>query len=94
MEPSSYLVVAEFANDTQAEMRLYLELIGEEVVLSPGHHISLLAKPSPDLQPITFSLVARGIQVHPHKEFDPDWYVLFRGKLIKPGYPTRLADHE
>jgi len=24
---------------------------------------------------------------------DPDWHLRFNGKILKPGYPTRLADH-
>jgi hypothetical protein len=94
MKPADYPSVANFANDTQRDMHLYLEMVPEEIVLSPGHRISLHARPSPDLLPLTISLVDEGAQVHPYKEFDPDWHVRFRGKLLKAGCPTRLADHE
>lgn len=65
-----------------------------EVVLSPGHQIDLLAKPSPDLLPIAIHQVAEGMQVFPNREFDPDWHVRFSGKILRAGYPLRLADVE
>jgi hypothetical protein len=94
MNPSEYLVVGEFTNDTAAEMRLYLEMLAEEVVLSPGHSIELMAKPSPDLLPLTISYVEGGMQIHPYKEFDPDWHVRFNGKVIRASHPTLLSDYE
>lgn len=87
------VVVAEFCNDTQQEMTLYLEMLGEEVIMSPGHTVELLAKDTNDLLPLTIGYVERGIQVHPYKELDPDWHVRFNGKLIRAGHPTILAEH-
>lgn len=94
MNPSEYPVVGEFSNDTTEEMRLYLEMLGEEVVLSPAHSIQLLAMPSPDLLPLTIGYVKGGLQIHPYKEADPDWHVRFKGKVIRAGHPTLLSDHE
>jgi hypothetical protein len=94
MHPSEYLVVGEFRNDTGEEMRLVLEMTCEELVLSPGHAVELLARPSPNLLPLTTDLVVGGLQIHPRREFDPDWHVRFNGKIIKPGYPTKLSEHE
>ena len=65
MEPDKYLTVASFGNDTDKDITLYLEMMCEEVVLSPGHQIDLLAKPSPDLLPIAIHQVAEGMQVFP-----------------------------
>ena len=94
MHPSQYLAVASFGNDTESDITLYLEMLGEEVVMSPGHHIVLLAKPSPDLLPIAIHQVVQGMQVFPHREFDPDWHVRFNGKVIRAGHPLNLGDHE
>jgi hypothetical protein len=94
MHPSEYLVVGVFRNDTNDEMRLFLEMTCEEVILSPGHSVEVLAKPSPDLLPLTTDLVAGGIQIHPCREFDPDWHIRFNGKIIKPGHPSRLSEQE
>lgn len=94
MNESQYIVVGEFRNDTSNEMRLYLEMLGEEVVLSPGHSVELMAKADPDLLPLTIDYVADGLQVHPCRVADPDWHVRFRGKLIRAGHPTVLAMHE
>jgi hypothetical protein len=94
MEPSDYLTVAEFGNDTSSDMRVYLEMTCEEVVIGPGQSIALLARPSAGLLPITVHRVDDGLQVFPHKEFDPDWHVRFKGKVFKPGHPSLLSDHE
>lgn len=94
MQPAQYPTVGIFRNDTEAEMRLFLEMIPEEVVLSAGHSVELLARPSPDLLPLTIDLVDGGLQIHAHKEFDPDWHVRFNGKVIHAGNPTLLRDYE
>jgi len=94
MTPSQYPTVICLRNDTPSEMRVYLEMTAEEVVLAPGHSVELVARPSEGLLPITIDYVERGLQIHPHKEFDPDWHVRFKGKLIRAGYPTRLSEHE
>ena len=91
MNQSDHIVVAEFKNDTATEMRIFLEMTCEEIYLEPGQHIELLAKPTAGLLPITIAYLSDGLQVFPHKEFDPDWMIRFEGKLIKPQYPTRLS---
>ena len=60
MEPDRYLTVASFGNDTDKDITLHLEMTREEVVLSPDHRIDLLARPSPDLPPITIFERATG----------------------------------
>ena len=94
LDPSQYLTVASFGNDTSKDVTLHLEMLGEEVVLSSGHQIDLLAKPGPNLLPIAIHQVAQGIQVFPNREFDPDWHVRFNGKIIRAEHPLRLADHD
>ena len=94
MQPSDYLVVGQFRNDTPGEIRLLLEMTCEEVILSPGHTVELLARPHPDLLPLTIDVIADGLQVFPYRVADPDWHIRFKAKLIKPAYPTRLSEHE
>jgi hypothetical protein len=91
MTANEHVVVAEFTNDTPSEMRIFLEMTCEEIFLAPGQHIELLAKPSEHLLPLTIAYKPDGLQVFPHKEWDPDWMIRFEGKLIKPQYPTRLS---
>jgi len=93
-QPSQYPTVGLFRNDTQTEMRLFLEMIPEEVVLLPGHCVELLARSTPGLLPLTIDLVDGGVQIHAHNEVDPDWHVRFNGKLIRAGSPTLLKDYE
>jgi hypothetical protein len=94
MSDVGYITVARFCNETGAEMRLYLEMTAAEVVMRPGHVIDLLASPEEGLLPITIDCVKGGLQIHPHKQFDPDWHVRFAGKLIRAGFPTILSEYE
>lgn len=94
MNPIEYPTVACFGNDTGKDISLHLEMLAEEVIVSPGHTVELLARPSPDLLPISVHQVDGGMQIHPHKEFDPDWHVRFNGKILRAQHPLRLADHE
>jgi len=94
MAMSEHVVVARFRNDSDREVRLYLEMLGQEVVMSSGHSVDLLACPSEALLPITIEYVEGGLQIHPHKEFDPNWHIRFAGKLIKAGNPTVLSEYE
>lgn len=93
MNSNDYPVVGSFRNDTNSEMHLYLEMIPEQVTLSPGDEVELLARPSEHLLPIDVERVEDGYHIHAHKEWDPDWHVRYRGKVIKARTPTRLMDH-
>jgi hypothetical protein len=94
MSTDQYVTVAEFRNESASRITLYLEMLAEEVVMSPGHAVELLARPSDGLLPITVDYVDGGLQIHPYKEFDPDWHVRFRGKVMRAGHPTVLSDYE
>jgi hypothetical protein len=94
MSTDQYVTVAEFRNESASRNTLYLEMLAEEVVMSPGHAVELLARPSDGLLPITVDYVDGGLQIHPYKEFDPDWHVRFRGKVMRAGHPTVLSDYE
>ena len=94
MHPSEYPTVALFGNDTSEELIISLEMLCEEIVMSPGHRIELLARPSPGLLPISVHQVERGLHVFPDREFDPDWHVRFNGKVLRAQHPLRLSEHE
>lgn len=79
MKIDDYIVVGNSSNDTTVEMRIFLEMTGEEIFLSPGHAIELLAKKSDGLLPITVAYVENGLQIFASKEFDVDWHVRFDG---------------
>jgi len=64
------VTVATFRNKSSADMSLHLEMLAEEVVMSPGHAVELLACPTDGLLPITIDWVEGGLQIHPHHEFD------------------------
>jgi hypothetical protein len=91
-----YVTVATFSNDTSRDMRIYLEMIGDEVVLSPGHQIDLLARPSKRLHPLTLNYVRDGVQVFAAQDPDPDWHIRFKVHVYRAGRPTatRLANLE
>jgi len=94
MDPNEYSTVASFRNDTDSDISLHLEMLAQEVILGPGHAVELLARSSQDLQPISIHQVQGGMQVFPHKEFDPDWHVRFNGKVLRARHPLRLAEYE
>ena len=73
---------------------LHLEMLGVEVVMSPGHAVDRLARPDRGLLPVTVDYLEDGLQIHPNKEFDPDWQVRFKGKLIPVGDVIILSEHE
>ncbi|RZI59478.1 MAG: hypothetical protein EOP37_11360 [Rubrivivax sp.] len=81
-----------FRNDTDRPMVLYLEMLAEEVHLSPGDAVELLAVADPDLLPLTIDMVDDGLQIHAHKAIDPRWHVRFEGRLIPAGWPTKLRE--
>ena len=91
MSPSEYPTIAHIRNESQADIRLHLEMTGAEVVLPPGHAVEILAKPSEMLLPLTIDYVEGGLQIHPYKEFDPDWHLRFRGKLVRADNLTVLS---
>ena len=93
MTPENYPVVGRFKNETAFAMTLYLEMVPEEVILEPGDEVELLAQPTDNLLPLDVAPVEDGLHIHAHKEWDPDWHVRFRGRVIKAGNPTRLSDY-
>lgn len=92
MSPKNYPVVGTFKNETNAEIKLYLEMIPEMVILSPGDEVELLARPSNDVLPIGVERVEDGFHIHAYREADPDWHVRYRGLVIKAEHSTRLSD--
>ena len=92
MQPSEYPSVASFGNETTQDITLYLEMLGEQVVLAPGDCIELLAAPDPDMLPLTVLQVEGGLQIYPYKTFDPDWHVRFEGRIVRAGLPLRHVD--
>ncbi len=92
--PADYPVVAELVNDREVDLDVYLEMLCQHVVLSPGHRIELLARPAEGVLPIERTVDATSVTFYASHVMDPDWHVRFKGHLIKPAAPTRLADFE
>lgn len=95
--PSADLVsVAIISNDTSRDMRLHLEATGDEVVLSPGHKIELLAQSSDEIYPLAINYFDGGMQIYANLDPDPDWHIKFNGRVYSAGRPaaTRTADLE
>jgi len=74
-------------------MTICLEMSCEQVILSPGHEIELLAEDIDECFPMNILYHADGLQIYP-KHSSPSWLVRFKEKEIVPGFPTRLAEHE
>lgn len=91
MNLSDYAVVANLKNDTNKEMRIFFEMMCEEVFLPLGQEIEILAKKSEGLLPITIHYIHDGLQIFANNDWDPDWHIRFNGEIIKPESPTRLS---
>ena len=92
--PATYPVVLELENHGKADMAVWLEMVPQCVVLSPGHRIALLARPVEGVLPLDIERTDSGWVIHARYIADPDWHVRFKGHLLKPATPTRLADFE
>ncbi|MDH0864569.1 hypothetical protein [Mitsuaria sp. GD03876] len=93
-EPGNLISIGHFKNETDKPMLIFLEMLCQEIWMSPGHEIELLVEAEPDLLPVQISVVENGLVIYPLRVFDPKWMVRFNGKLIPAGWPTRLSDHE
>jgi hypothetical protein len=93
MDDSEFVEVAHFRNGKKVDVRMYLEMIGDELILPPGYEIDLLARPSPNLLPIYVVCWEDGLQIYPFREPDPDWHFRFEGSIYSAGSrePTNLA---
>lgn len=88
-----FRTIGNFSNETDKEITIFLEPACEEVVLSPGHTIELLAEEKEEHFPIDISYHTDGMQIYSKNGF-PQWLVMFKGKEIIPSYPTRLSEYE
>ena len=93
MHDSEFIEVAHIRNDTNVDVCIHLEMVGDQVVLSPGHEIDLLTRLSRNLHPLSLVCVEGGLQVYAFREPDPSWYFRFEGCIYSAGSPepTRLA---
>lgn len=88
-----FQTVGYFSNETDKEITVFLELLCEEIVLSPGHEMELLAENKEEHFPVHILYHSTGIQIYPHKG-SPEWLVKFNGKEIVPAHPTKLSEYE
>lgn len=73
-------------------MNNYLEIRCEQVIISPGLEMELLIEDIEGALPVNILYREGSLQIYPCTS-NPDWLVLFKGKEIVPGYPTRLSEH-
>ncbi|MEN9360425.1 MAG: hypothetical protein RL095_1960 [Verrucomicrobiota bacterium] len=93
-------VLSSFRNEHDRPLQIWLEMLCEGVILPPGESLTLLARPkdrdgSGELLPLSMTWDKDGsLIIYAHTVMDPDWHILYKGKLIKPEWPTKLADLE
>ena len=88
-----YRTLGIFSNETEKDMTIFLEMLCEEIILSPGHEIELLAEDIEEAFPVSILYHNDGLQIYPSHGV-PKWLIRFQGKEIVPSYPTRLSEHE
>ena len=74
-------------------MTLFLEMLCEEVILSPGHKVELFAEDQEKYFPMHISYHSDSLQIYP-QDGTPRWLIKFNEKEIVPSYPTKLKDYE
>jgi hypothetical protein len=88
-----FKTVGYISNEMDKDITVFLEILGEEVVLSPGHEMELFSENKEEHFPMHIFYRSDGIQIYPHRG-SPKWLVKFNGKEIVPAYPTKLSEYE
>jgi len=88
-----FISVGMFANKSNKQITLFLEVDCEEVRMQPGHEVELLIEDVADALPVTILYQEDGMQIYPNLG-NPSWRLKFKGKEIQPGWPTLLIEHE
>jgi len=88
-----YTSVGNFSNNTDENLSINLELLCEEIVLSPGHQVELLIEDVEGALPVSIVYDKNSLQIYPGHA-DSKWLIRFKGQEIEPGYPTILKHYE
>ena len=78
-EEPDYIYVGDFYNETDKDITIFLEMNCEEIILSPGHKIRLMAENIPDVLPLDILYHSDGLQIYP-KLGVPEWKFEYKGK--------------
>ncbi len=89
----NFTSVGFFSNDTDKDITIYLEMLCEEIHVSPNQSFELLIEDIQDALPVTINYVKSGLQIYPHRAL-PNWLIIFNGQRIRSDYPTILKDYE
>lgn len=87
-----YRSVGIFANKTEQNLVLFLEVLCEEIHLSPNHEIELFVENDASLFPMTFIYHSDCIQIYSNGI--NKWYFKFNGKMYQASYPSILSELE
>jgi hypothetical protein len=88
----SFISVDIFANDSDEDMIVFLELLCEEIHVSAGLSFELFIEDIPHALPITINYSKQTLQIYPNQGI-PKWLIEFNGQQIEPGYPTILKNY-
>lgn len=88
----SFISVGIFANDSNEDMIVCLELFGEEIHVSAGLSFELFIEDIPDALPITINYSKQTLQIYPNQAV-AQWMIEFKGQRIEPSYPTILKNY-
>ena len=88
----SFISVGIFANDSDEDMIVCLELFCEEIHVSAGLSFELFIEDIPHALPITINYSKQTLQIYPNRAV-AQWMIEFKGQRIEPGYPTILKNY-
>jgi len=86
-----YKTVGIFSNETDEEMIIYLEITCEEIHMSPGHEIELLAEDNDDHFPVSILYHKDSLHIYPRLGA-PEWKFIFNGKEYETDHPSKLSE--
>ena len=86
-----FRTVGIFSNETEEDMIICLELTCEEIHMSPGHEIELLAEDNDDHFPMNILYHKSSLQIYPRLG-SPEWKFIFNGKEYDADYPSKLSE--
>jgi len=86
-----FRTVGIFSNETDEDMTVCLEVTCEEIHMSPGHEIELLAEDNDEYFPMNILYHKGSLQIYPRLG-SPEWKFIFNGEEYEADYLSKLSE--
>ncbi len=88
---TQFRTVGIFSNETDELMTISLEVTCEEIRMSPGDEIELLAEDNDEHFPMNILYHKDGLQIYP-RFGSTEWKFRYNGKVYEADWPSILSD--